>query len=226
MYTMDTSLNSFYALNGYPSVDDNAALSSEWEPSENDLLLFGGAAGETFGISTASLEAEATNDMLVRLQWPSDNNHTGKQPQESQHSRYAGYLEDDDHDMVDPQLEELFQNALYFGNHDDDVVESYQTIEDQMRDDFMDPLVTTDEQGHDHQSTSIEGLPLEERYKVSLEKLEAPMRRSQETRNCLTMKTSATESYERSGSVHEIMSSIATSSNKVRKLVATMKHRI
>ena len=226
MYSMDTSLNSFYALNGYPSVDDNAALSSEWEPSENDLLLFGGAAGEHFGISTASLEAEATNDMLVRLQWPSDNNHTGKQPQESQHSRYAGYLEDDDHDMVDPQLEELFQNALYFGNHDDDVVESYQTIEDQMRDDFMDPLVTTDEEGHDHQSTSIEGLPLEERYKVSLEKLEASMRRSQETRNCLTMKTSATESYERSGSVHEIMSSIATSSNKVRKLVATMKHRI
>lgn len=187
-----------------------------WESNENEQMLFG-AAGDSYNITTSSLEAETTNNMIALRQWPKDNfmNHQDD------------YF-DDDQDMHDPMnvfhsqpLEELFNSALYLDNADD-----YQNI-DQLQGGFLDPLLNVDTTDlDDSASTASIGLPLEERYKATLQKLEASMKRSQETRNCLTMKTTATESYERVGSVKEIMSSIATSSGQVQKYVTSMKRTI
>lgn len=193
----------------YPPVTD-LVFPTEWQSSENDHMLFG-AAGDSYNITTVSPEAEQTNNMIVLGQWPTDNvmNHQDD------------YF-DDDQDMLHSQpLEELFNNALYLDNNDD-----YQNI-DHVQGGFLDPLLNVDTTDlDDSASTASIGLPLEERYKASLEKLEASMKRSQETRNCLTMKTSATESYERIGSVKEIMSSIATSSGQVQKYVTSIKRPI
>jgi len=203
---MDQSFSTYH----YPPVTD-LAFPAEWEPSEKDQMLFG-SVGDSYNITTSSLEAEQANNMIALRQWPTDN---------EMHYQDDYFEEDQDmHDQAnafDSQpLEELFSNALYLESND------YQNI-----DGFLDPLLnveTTDLD--DSASTASIGLPLEERYKVTLEKLEASMKRSQETRNCLTMTTSATESYERIGSVKEIMSSIATSSGQVQKYVTSIKRSI
>jgi hypothetical protein len=201
-----------HSFSKYPPIND-LVFPTEWEASENDQLLFG-AAGDSLNITTSSPEAETTNNMIVLGQWPTDNLMS-----------HQDELFDDDHDMHDPTntfhsqpLEELFSNALY--------LDDYQNI-DNVQGGFLDPLLNVDTTDlDDSASTASIGLPLEERYKATLQKLEASMKRSQETRNCLTMKTQATESYERIGSVKEIMSSIATSSGQVQKYVTSIKRPI
>jgi len=208
---MDQSLSNY----NYPPVTD-LVFPSEWEPSENDQMLFG-AAGDSFNITSLSPQTETTNNMVVLGQWP-------KEKMMIHQDEYF----DDDQDMHDPTsvyhsqpLEELFSNALYLDSDGD-----YQNI-DHLQGGFLDPLLNVDTTDlDDASSTASIGLPLEERYKATLQKLEASMKRSQETRNCLTMTTSATESYERIGSVKEIMSSIAASSGQVQKYVTSIKRPI
>ena len=203
----------------YPPVTD-LVFPTEWEPSNNDQFLFGEAPGDSYNITTSSPEEETTNNMVELGQWSTDN------VMMSNHDDYF----DDDQDMHDPTnafhsqpLETLFNNALYLENDND-----YRNIEHEQGG-FLDPLLnvdTTDPDFDDSASTASIGLPLEERYKATLEKLQASMKRSQETRNCLTMKTSTTESYERLGSVKEIMTSIATSSGQVQKYVTSIQRPI
>lgn len=184
---------------------------TEWDRTEKDFF---GVAGDSYNISTSSPQAEQANNMIALRQWPTGNE-----------MNYQDDYFEDDQEMADQTnvfdsqpLEQLFSNALYLENDD------YQTID---QGGFLDPLLNVDTTDlDDDASTASIGLPLEERYKASLEKLEASMKRSQETRNCLTMKTSATESYERLGSVKEIMSSIATSSGQVQKYVTSIKRPI
>lgn len=199
----------------YPPVTD-LVFPAEWEPSDDDHMIFG-TDGDSYNISTLSPEAETANNMIVLGQWPAEKS-----------MNYEDDYFDEDQDMHDSMnafqsqpLEELFNNALYLDNADD-----YQNI-DQLQGGFLDPLLNVDTTDlDDSASTASIGLPLEERYKATLKKLEASMKRSQETRNCLTMTTSATESYERKGSVKELMSSIATSSGQVQKYVTSMKRTI
>ena len=205
-------MNQSFTNYHYPPVTD-LAFSTEWERSEKDQMLFG-VAGDSYNITTSSPQAEQANNMIALRQWPTSNE-----------MNYQDDYFEEDQEMFDQAnvfdsqpLEQLFSNALYLENDD------YQTID---QGGFLDPLLNVDTTDlDDDASTASIGLPLEERYKASLEKLEASMKRSQETRNCLTMKTSATESYERLGSVKEIMSSIATSSGQVQKYVTSIKRPI
>jgi hypothetical protein len=73
---------------------------------------------------------------------------------------------------------------------------------------------------------SIIAMPFEERYKATLQKLAASMKRSQETRNCLTMKTIKTESYERLESVQQIVSAIASSSSQIQNYVTSIRRQV
>ena len=59
-------------------------------------------------------------------------------------------------------------------------------------------------------------LPFEARYQDNLKKLEESMRRSQETRKSLTMKTTKTEKYERTHSVSGVLTSIEMSSRQLQ----------
>lgn len=59
-------------------------------------------------------------------------------------------------------------------------------------------------------------MPFEVRYEATLKKLEESMRRSQETRKSLTMKTTKTEKYERTNSVCGVISSIESSSRQLQ----------
>jgi len=204
--------NQSYSSYNFPPVTD-LAFPTEWD--ENDQTLFG-TLEDPYGVSTS--EAETSDDMADLEQW-----RTGKMMMNTQEDFYF----DDDQDMQDDigplysqPLEELFNNALYLDNDED-----FQIISEGG---FLDPLqlnVETTDYGDDSSTASI-GLPLEERYKATLEKLQASMKRSQETRNCLTMKTETTESYERLGSVKELMASIATSSNQVQKYVTSIQRPI
>jgi hypothetical protein len=78
----------------------------------------------------------------------------------------------------------------------------------------------------DKDDASITAMPFEKRYKATLEKLAESMKRSQETRNCLTMKTIRTESYGRLESVKEIVSAIATSSSQVQNYVTSIQKQV
>jgi len=59
-------------------------------------------------------------------------------------------------------------------------------------------------------------LPFEARYQDTLKKLQESMRRSQETRKSLTMKTPKTEEYERNHSVSGVLTSIEASSRQLQ----------
>jgi len=198
----------YFSSYNFPPVNE-LAFPTEWEPSGNDdKMLFAEEDLLAYhGKTSLSSDTETTNNMVVLGQW-----------------------EEDDQDMTDAifhtrPLEELFNNALLFDNDED---HQHYHLHDQQG--FLAPLLndvdTTDHDLLEESSTTSIGLPLEERYKATLEKLEASMKRSQETRNCLTMKTVTTESYERVGSVKEILSSIATSSNQVQKYVTSIQRQI
>lgn len=67
------------------------------------------------------------------------------------------------------------------------------------------------------------GLSFEERYKATLQKLAFSMKKSQETRKSLTMKTTKTEQYDRLASVKKILTSVATSSDQVQSYVTSIQ---
>jgi len=75
-----------------------------------------------------------------------------------------------------------------------------------------------------------EGLPSspspilnQERYQEIIKKLEASMKRSQETRKSLTMKTPKMKEYTRTGSVTGVLSSIENSSRQLQTFLQTVK---
>ena len=62
-----------------------------------------------------------------------------------------------------------------------------------------------------------------EQYKASLRKLSDSMKRSQETRMSLTLKTQKTEKYERSTSVSGVINSTEESSSQLRAYLANVQ---
>lgn len=70
----------------------------------------------------------------------------------------------------------------------------------------------------DEAADTTSSLPFEERYKATLEKLAESMKRSQETRKSLTMKTPKTVEYPRTTSVSGVLSSIEKSTQELLKV--------
>jgi hypothetical protein len=68
--------------------------------------------------------------------------------------------------------------------------------------------------------------PFDERYQASLKKLQESMKRSQETRKSLTMKTPKTEEYPRTKSVSGVLSSIEMSSHQLQNYLQTIQRQI
>jgi hypothetical protein len=63
----------------------------------------------------------------------------------------------------------------------------------------------------------------EERYKLTLSKLAESMKRSQETRKSLQMKTPKTTNYQRSNSVTGVISSIEMSSQQLQVYLKSIR---
>ena len=193
-------MDHFQSNNNHIPVNDQV-FPGEWESSESDHVVFG-SAGNSFNMTILSPEHLPTNTKMIYHR-----------------DEYFG----DDQDMQISKIAHHYQclynnliQALCFDNDDD-----CETSEDLL----MEPILNIDTSDLDDDAASIETIefPLEEKYKANLQTLEASMKRSQETRNCLIMKTSATESYERIASIKEILSSIATSSVQVQNYVTEMK---
>jgi len=85
---------------------------------------------------------------------------------------------------------------------------------------FNDAPTTTDSSSKNGDKTS--SLPFEERYKATLEKLAESMKRSQETRKSLKMKTTKTEGYARKSSVCGVLSSIEKSTEQLQGYLKTV----
>jgi len=81
--------------------------------------------------------------------------------------------------------------------------------------------VVTDEESSSSSSPSSPMMN-QKRYQEILKKLEASMKRSQETRKSLTMKTPKTEEYNRIGSVTGVLSSIENSSRQLQTLLQSV----
>jgi CTP-dependent riboflavin kinase len=78
----------------------------------------------------------------------------------------------------------------------------------------------------DEAADTTSSLPFEERYKVTLEKLAESMKRSQDTRKCLTMKTPKTDEYPRTTSVSGVITSIEKSTQELLKVHLKKMQRI
>jgi hypothetical protein len=95
-------------------------------------------------------------------------------------------------------------------------------------DDFMADEESANEDSimmEEEEETDTVGLSFEERYKATLQKLANSMKKSQETRQSLTMKTTKTEKYDRLASVKKILSSVATSSDQVQNYVTSLQRQ-
>jgi hypothetical protein len=68
--------------------------------------------------------------------------------------------------------------------------------------------------------------PFDEQYRETIKKLEESMRRSQETRKSLTMKTPKTEKYGRSKSVTGVLTSIENSSRQIQTYLQTVQRAV
>lgn len=66
-------------------------------------------------------------------------------------------------------------------------------------------------------------LSFEERYKATLEKLNASMKRSQETRKSLKMETPKTEDYSRKTSVTGVLTSVEKSTQQLQSYLKTIE---
>jgi len=89
-------------------------------------------------------------------------------------------------------------------------------------DDDEDSFFTTHSFGETaNQVTSF--LPAEQRYQATLDKLAESMKRSQETRKSLRMKTAETMEYSRWGTISGTLSSIEKSSMEIQKYLKTKK---
>ena len=82
-------------------------------------------------------------------------------------------------------------------------------VEDEDVDRFSLSLLTDDD-------NATSALPFEERYKATLKKLSDSMKRSQQTRQSLKMRTTKTEKYSRKSSVTGVLSSIEKSSQQLQ----------
>jgi hypothetical protein len=87
---------------------------------------------------------------------------------------------------------------------------------------FLDDIVAneTNTTLDDAPSTPV---PFEERYKMTLSKLAESMKRSQETRKSLQMKTPKTKNYQRSNSVTGVISSIELSSQQLQHYLKSIR---
>jgi hypothetical protein len=80
----------------------------------------------------------------------------------------------------------------------------------------------TDESTNDGNHYGAE-VAFEERYKTTLSKLAESMKRSQETRKSLQMKTPKTTNYQRSNSVTGVISSIEMSSQQLQSYLKSIR---
>jgi hypothetical protein len=76
---------------------------------------------------------------------------------------------------------------------------------------------------NDDMNTDAKQVPFEERYKLTLSKLAESMKRSQETRKSLQMKTPKTKNYQRSNSVTGVISSIEMSSQQLQVYLKSIR---
>ena len=87
--------------------------------------------------------------------------------------------------------------------------------------DFTDESPTTTNDSDD--MNTDKQVPFEERYKSTLSKLAESMKRSQETRKSLQMKTPKTNNYQRSNSVTGVISSIEMSSQQLQVYLKSIR---
>lgn len=86
---------------------------------------------------------------------------------------------------------------------------------------FFSTILATEENSSAPQYNS--SLALDERYAMTLRKLQESMKRSQETRKFLKIKTKRTEKYARTKSVSGVLSSIESSSRQVQSYLKTLQ---
>ena len=89
--------------------------------------------------------------------------------------------------------------------------------------DYDSGYVNTDEGMLNSTSTSPSPILNQERYQEIIKKLEASMKRSQESRKALCMKTPKTKEYTRRGSVTGVLSSIESSSKQLQSFLQAVQ---
>ena len=192
------------------------AFPQEWEhiTENNSVMLFETEEEDVpMSIVTDSSEAETTttttnnNTSIFVQQWRTMKSNTNQ---------------NNDNDNFDQLMED---DSMFPTGQPLDIIDHEGTLPHFLNVD------TTDYTPYDSSSSSLSSLSshddesptptmilsLDEKYKKAAEKLNAAMNRSQQTRNCLRMKTTATENYERKASVKEILFSVDLSTDQVRE---------
>ena len=77
-----------------------------------------------------------------------------------------------------------------------------------------------------HHCSTVETAPFNDQYKETLSKLAESMKRSQETRKCLQMKTPKTQDYQRQKSVTGVLTSIEMSSQQLQGYLKNIKQTV
>jgi hypothetical protein len=164
---------------------------------------------------TLPTEWDQSNDMM------NDEELSASSHEEASKVFEQWQTDDQDHDLdimeVDEQIgsnllgDEIFQDhCLSPTGPLEEIICMSMNIDDDDVDRFSLSLLI----GND--DDTISSLPFDERYAATLKKLSESMKRSQETRKSLKMKTPKTEKYTRSNSVKGVVSSIEKSTQQLQ----------
>ncbi|CAB9530447.1 expressed unknown protein [Seminavis robusta] len=138
---------------------------------------------------------------------------------------FAQWKADDDMDEIMQLDEQIGSNLLddsIFGGGDPCLsptgpVEELVFMDQENQEKFLLPSLDGPTQGINPKLSSDD--PLQERYQAHIRKLAESMKRSQETRRSLTLKTPNTNQYSRSSNVHGVLNSIEQSSRQLQQQV-------
>jgi hypothetical protein len=194
------------------------ARESEAQTRFFDQTLSSSSSYEAIQVLAVWQQEEDSHDVIMSMQLEDDEDDEGLLP-----------LPDQDHE--DDQLssnsntppEDLFEHV--------DAVDTADSFS------FLNRLVAdaaqADEEAKKLQqdSTSTDDPPpppegMDEDFQESLEKLMQSMKRSQETRKCLRMKTDKTEKYPRRASVSQVLNSIELSSRQIDSYLQSLQRAV
>mmetsp|Transcript_14046 Transcript_14046/g.30668 ORF Transcript_14046/g.30668 Transcript_14046/m.30668 type:complete len:181 (+) Transcript_14046:73-615(+) len=169
--------------------------------------------------SALSLPSEWEHDNIVPAMEMMDEEMSAASSAEAskvfEQWRTDGDDQDDDYPMdLDGKLGSGTEDVVFFDHCPTTSMEDELSHLDFVGDSLS--LVTEEEQSQLDETSS---LSFQQRYEATLHKLAESMKRSQETRKSLVMKTTQTESYSRTGFVCGVVESIESSSRQIQNYI-------
>ena len=227
MMVMNMSMNMSMDAEEFEMIFEKPDMDTTTSSTRTFTTMESEVQDQFFNQSFSSSSSFEAIQMLSVWQQEEDNNDVTMSLQLDEDDDDEGLLALPDQDPEDDQLSSNYNTPPGYFFEDADAVDAVDNFS------FLDRLAAdaaqADEEAKKQDSSFTNDSPLppqglDEVLQESLENLIQSMKRSQETRECLSMKTVKTEKYSRCASVSQVLGSIELSSRQIDSYLQTL-HR-